>query len=632
MNYSFEDLIILDLCDEFKNVVSTAFSDNILDVRERNIVEKRLFSEKNCTFDDISPEYGVTRERIRQIKARAYKKIDKYICSHYDSLEEIYNLISRNNKDYITIDDFEVIFDDKLLAKKIMSYFMNDKMSLKNGDIIINKNYGILYFKSNILNLDGKVKATLNLLPDYIFEDDYSSYDYFERRIIDAKYNPFEKGYLKKNIKVCNILEDLLIENFQSGYSIKSDKDYEILRDIYIHKYHDIKRFPKNKRNVSAFFDRIDVCLCDKGMYKSIAYCPLLSDYKELRHEIFKHIRKQKERAKYKGIFDQFKSELIKIGIDNWNYLKGVLDYELPSKYIATKNEIIIGGDAKLNSTEWLREKLKNLNHKFSLSDIKEIDKTISKQEDLLNFYLNEFKNNGLLQLDDKYFIYLDTLNISDNCKNDLRIFINSCLEECEYHFISFNKILNVMMIYNEDLFKQLKLIDNRLIDNRYAFSRLVRLLYVDDYKCTRSLIGYKNVFLPENNIDRIKMIINDKLIISYNDILDFYNKIGLRCYSVNDCTNHFCDILVRINYDMFANKNCFDSKFINKLSDAINSLILNFGTISINYFKDYNKLPKCDFPWTPYLLIGTVRSFFSDKFYIDDNDKCNITLGITNQ
>ena len=49
----------------------------ILNARERHILVERRLSEDPKTLEDLSREYGISRERVRQIEARAFEKIQK---------------------------------------------------------------------------------------------------------------------------------------------------------------------------------------------------------------------------------------------------------------------------------------------------------------------------------------------------------------------------------------------------------------------------------------------------------------------------------------------------------------------------------------------------------------------------
>ncbi len=49
----------------------------LLNLRERRILEARRLSESPATLEDLSREYGISRERIRQIEVRALEKLQK---------------------------------------------------------------------------------------------------------------------------------------------------------------------------------------------------------------------------------------------------------------------------------------------------------------------------------------------------------------------------------------------------------------------------------------------------------------------------------------------------------------------------------------------------------------------------
>ena len=52
-----------------------------LNARERYIIESRRLSEPPRTLDDIGQEYGISRERVRQIENAAYAKLQRAILT-----------------------------------------------------------------------------------------------------------------------------------------------------------------------------------------------------------------------------------------------------------------------------------------------------------------------------------------------------------------------------------------------------------------------------------------------------------------------------------------------------------------------------------------------------------------------
>ena len=50
-----------------------------LNERERRVFEARRLSEDPLTLEQLSGEFGVSRERIRQIEVRAFEKVQKAV-------------------------------------------------------------------------------------------------------------------------------------------------------------------------------------------------------------------------------------------------------------------------------------------------------------------------------------------------------------------------------------------------------------------------------------------------------------------------------------------------------------------------------------------------------------------------
>ena len=49
----------------------------MLNDREKDILTQRRLSDETVTLEDLSAQYDVSRERIRQIEVRAFEKLQK---------------------------------------------------------------------------------------------------------------------------------------------------------------------------------------------------------------------------------------------------------------------------------------------------------------------------------------------------------------------------------------------------------------------------------------------------------------------------------------------------------------------------------------------------------------------------
>ena len=70
-----------------KSYLRSAMGD--LTDRERRIFEARRLAEDPATLEDLSSEFGVSRERIRQIEVRAFEKVQKAVQRRARETEQI---------------------------------------------------------------------------------------------------------------------------------------------------------------------------------------------------------------------------------------------------------------------------------------------------------------------------------------------------------------------------------------------------------------------------------------------------------------------------------------------------------------------------------------------------------------
>jgi RNA polymerase sigma-32 factor len=74
--------------EEFDNRCK-ALSDALteLNERERRIFEKRRLADVPVRFAELAEEFGVTRERVRQIEVRAFEKVQNSVMQHIVMME-----------------------------------------------------------------------------------------------------------------------------------------------------------------------------------------------------------------------------------------------------------------------------------------------------------------------------------------------------------------------------------------------------------------------------------------------------------------------------------------------------------------------------------------------------------------
>jgi len=71
--------------DNRRKALSSALE--VLNDRERRIFEARRLADEPVTLEDLAAEFGVSRERVRQIEVRAFEKIQKAVKNRVAAME-----------------------------------------------------------------------------------------------------------------------------------------------------------------------------------------------------------------------------------------------------------------------------------------------------------------------------------------------------------------------------------------------------------------------------------------------------------------------------------------------------------------------------------------------------------------
>ncbi|HMK82053.1 MAG TPA: RNA polymerase sigma factor RpoH [Xanthobacteraceae bacterium] len=92
-----QDWLVDDSASQEARLVADEQADNrhralrdamsVLNERERRIFEARRLAEDPVTLEDLAEEFGVSRERVRQIEVRAFEKVQKAVKNRVAAME-----------------------------------------------------------------------------------------------------------------------------------------------------------------------------------------------------------------------------------------------------------------------------------------------------------------------------------------------------------------------------------------------------------------------------------------------------------------------------------------------------------------------------------------------------------------
>ena len=78
-------LVESEEADNRRQALSEALS--VLNERERRIFEARRLADDPITLEDLAAEFGVSRERVRQIEVSAFEKVQKAVKNRVTAME-----------------------------------------------------------------------------------------------------------------------------------------------------------------------------------------------------------------------------------------------------------------------------------------------------------------------------------------------------------------------------------------------------------------------------------------------------------------------------------------------------------------------------------------------------------------
>jgi RNA polymerase sigma-32 factor len=93
-----QDWLLDDTASQETRLAESEESDNrrqalgealsVLNERERRIFEARRLADDPITLEELADEFGVSRERVRQIEVRAFEKVQKAVKSQIATMEQ----------------------------------------------------------------------------------------------------------------------------------------------------------------------------------------------------------------------------------------------------------------------------------------------------------------------------------------------------------------------------------------------------------------------------------------------------------------------------------------------------------------------------------------------------------------
>lgn len=579
-------------------------------------------SVKGLTLEELGNRLGVTKERIRQIEAKTINKLLLQMPLVKNLLKCIYTNLKNPGDQFVEVDRlynylrtlnqnnnanlFAQLNNQSIAVEntaRILLFFMEEG----DSDIKYNRKLRVIYSASEI-SIDEIINKVIEKFGNAVSQNEISHMNSFERKVLNQEYRELKNGiFLKQGVNPREIYSEVIAKNFKNGYRMGSLEDYEKFKKECLKEYGFIDELP-SMHSLQAMLERCNYVLIDKGTYLPQELCPNINE--ELLDNIINYIIENKPSIFYRSIFEQYKTELEKLNINNHYCLKGCLDRLLPTEF-STKRDYIIVGDVKVSSAELIINHMKSFSGEFELRDLKERFPGV-KDYVFYNQLYNEVKN-GLIWTSTKSFIYFKYFNIEEETIKELKNFVDSQFELLNTDTISSRKVYARLSLIHNDLLERL-----HLSHGQYTLFSLIRHIY-PNYYYSRPLISL-NPLEPKSAYALIKNHVEKYDKFNHDTVLDYVAKmniVGLHSYL--EFMDDMSDEYVQVNIDTMMRKESLgiSPEQISQLKQILHLIFAKYPELDTNIFKGYAILPKMPVPWNKYLLVGIIRSYLDEEFEV---------------
>ena len=598
--------LILTSGDELKQKVNIKMEETVSKIKNWPILIKNsaLFESKTFTLESTGKEIGVTRERVRQIINKA--KLD---------------LRTNTNKSFFIID----AYIRNLLEKKLFLHVENIKLNKDQLTFILlfievqesyqfdyNRELKIIY-NSVEISIDELEKIYLDKM-EFFYPSKLSLPKSFQsdnelklfKQIILKNYRKTDNLLLRRGFLVKDVLLKLIDDNFPNGYRISDPKDFEKLNSILEKKYNAFVE-DLNPRRIITLLSNSNYALINRGTYINSDKLPKL-DF-DLLKQIELFILENQPAVYYKSIFTHFKNSFSKFGIDNYYYVKGVIDKEFQGQFLTKRD--YIATEPGLTPSMSILEFVLTKKEVVTLAEIQK--KFLGIQDYVINQIMD--KTAEIIKLSESRYIQRRMVEIDEKTLNIIYEFIDGLMNEIGVDTISVSK-----------LFARIQL--NAAIDfDRFAFINNEFDLYQILKQCYPSDFHYENYYISQteaNNtyIDLIIKYFKDSEIITKRDIDEFVTKMNIRPISnflklVGKLKENF----LQVDMDILVNLKYFtpNSDNLEKIQWNLGLLTEKNSEIPLSKITRFHTFPNLDFQWNQYLIAGLVRTFFNHLYDLEN-------------
>lgn len=557
--------------------------------RDRQRVEDilKLRSQHN-TLGEVGSIYGITRERIRQIEAKAVRKFKVWERNHnflakivaecgsvsVIQFEQINNLLHEYSDVVIYLlrfadsDRFYVDFDLKIVVRGDLDY-----------SVRVQKYVDLLPDVFNVKELPVWINGLPEKMPESILY-----------RAVELQYRFTGDTYHRSRLSVGAMCKHVLKAYYPDGLHIYDEQEIESFRNHIYQDYGDVKMSDTNRALIARISD-VGI-LCGRGRYKS-KQDEYLSP--NLRENIQKYIDNSAESIfLINTLYTVFEDDLRNEGVDNKYYLQGILREIFGDKYYFRRD--YLSKDAGLTSI-----------YSEIVSFIKKSFAPVSKAEIFEAFQgLTEIVLN-LATSDPKVLNYFGIYIHVDNVK----------LYDEDYAYVKkvADKLLSKNdVLHSKDFFDYMNADNSEFIERTgaiypYRLFSLLEYMLADEYQFARPYIAKINTVI-DRPMERFAELLDQQDITEIDELLNLASECRFQMIALLDFLNLFSGthLILDKTHLIKISATGIDEMVLKN----VEALILNEiqGTTVISQLRCQELFPQVNIEWSEWIIYSAISKW----------------------
>ena len=591
----------------------------------KNVVLKRL---KGFTLEEIGKELGLTRERVRQIEASIFRKMELNVTDK--ELENFLNYVKiYSGKDlFISLRKVKKIFQDEYYLFDLISYKYRSKNVIEETNIIngynISKISWVEDFTKEIekwptILSDKKVKHNISKFQQRFksLNKQFASKYMHDILMKIVKHNSFSNNnvFIKHKLTKKEKYEYIIRNHFIRGFKLYDDVELKKFKKHYIKTFQDNTIYEDKMHSVSSIFLRL-LARIDEGVYVLFEKIPDINNsFEMLINEVIDFYG---GRIWYQDLYNYYKENWLKNGISNRYVMHSSLRKKFPNTWKYTRDYLYSLDFSGEEIDNGIINELSSLKNPFNITEINDRYPSVSE----LKLYNMLMLDENFLSYNNKRFFSLNNVTYEEADLMFFKKVIDQLIQKEVY--VHVEKVFDICIIRNKIF------IEKNFIDNPQALYSCLRAIFKDTYNFSRPFIANKNIDIP-TRFEQFALYMEGQEYISLSELKKFIIDRRLRINSINNILFELKDKYILVDDDLIVKADSvgLTQTVLESIKNIISSICEVRGSINTKAIKKFHIFPKLNFEWNIILLNSILKNYFIDTFFIEVENQFLINSGL---